>query len=199
MRKIVLILLLITYITASSPKNYGKEFEITQDYDMLRPFIGFDLNMGSFNKISIDNKFPGISFGWLFEDDSRYVLSYYYGDEGYHLLNKKVQGLNLQFEHSLNNYGLQRGFYFGFGFNHNNHNDITYTYNDINNTYDPSSVKTSTNSFGVNIGFEYKINKNYLIDISQHADLFQLGSQKNYKQLHYTKASVKYLFGKELK
>jgi len=167
----------------------------------IQPYVGIDYNFYNRNKDASGYKELGLNIGFLFQDDSKFSFSFFRDQVNESELIYKVQNLEFKYKYSFNNIGIRKGFTANIGINRvrvdqigeeevRELNEESGMVESIMKTYTNSSKSWMLN-FGV--GYEYKLNNNYIISITHNRNMLQLSSSIDLK-LHNTRLAVRYLF-----
>jgi outer membrane protein W len=173
-------------------KNYGSEFETADSYSNLTPFVSVGYNIVAVDDMSEDNTFSlDLSVGWVYDQNSKFMLSTFRDTKDLSAQDTlKFEHISLSYDHSLNTFGQNKGFYVGGGIAKNNFTEKKFV--DSNFT---TSTYNQVDIF-LKAGFEYKQDSNWIYDVSLNGTLIPINKSSDAKDsnLYFTRFSVKYLF-----
>lgn len=195
---IVSILFLSSLYAIDFNKNYGNEFNLEESFFKIQPFISLDYNNVAIEKVGLgDSNAISLSVGWVLNQDSKFLISSFRGKKKINADdNIKFENIILLYEHSLKNFSNKQGLYLGGGIAKNNFRSSTKP-DDINGTEQNATISTYHQlDIVAKVGYEYKVNNNYIYDISFNTTLLPLNKSKDSvnSNMYYARFSVKYIF-----
>ena len=179
----------------------AKDLSVNYDTKMVQPFVGLDYNMYSLDKIGFKNKAPGISVGFLLNNDSKFRLSFFRDTVDKTDTRYKVEEIDLKYGYSFNNFGLRKGFIMDAGVSSMKINTITQeevstqdSNGDITKSIENIDNQAKSWYFTLSVGYEHKIGKNYILDIKHSRNLKKFSNDTHMVTFEATTLSFKYLF-----
>ena len=174
---------------------FAEDFLQEKEVDYIKPFIGIDNNVFSVDELNFDNEQYGFTAGWIIQEESKISISKFIGREKNELVRYKVDVVDLNYEYSFNNFGPQRGFTLSTGVERLTlTTDTTVTSTDVNATTSVESNIESSLNVLIGLGYEYKINSQYLLNAKHDIRVARIGASDNMKKIYNTKFSIKYIF-----
>ena len=157
----------------------------------IKPFLGLGLNMFTISSSDItardkttgatasSSKEPsdsgiaaGINGGAILNDNSKITFSYFSGKEDESKI-FTTSVMAISYDYSFNNFGIRNGFFLGAG--------ISSVKTQIEDNQIITSSSESTAGLLARVGYEYKINKNLLFDVTYNIHLAEQDLKYDYK------------------
>jgi len=165
----------------------GKNLTSSKEIKLYQPYMGINFNNVLVTADDKTYSFTayGYDIGLLILDEHKIDISYYNQDP--------IYSFKINYDYSYNNFGTHRGFTLGGGLNRSMIKKMV-TSVDSNGTKTSEMQEFNSNSLTLGVGFEYKLNKSYIIDM--HGDINLIGNRekKNVRERVNGKISIRYVF-----
>jgi len=193
-------------LTRKTTSHYETEkiFDLYVNYDTksVQAYAGINYNFYGLDELNAENKNPGINAGFLFNNDSKFLFSFYRDVVDKPEARYKVENIDLKYGYSFNNNGIRKGFILDAGLVRTKIDTITDKEVDVTDEdtglVSKILVKETNQAkswyFAISAGYEYKVGKNYIIDIRHNINAIQFSRNTEIKDIRLTTISFKYLF-----